>query len=158
MFATYQNGPNEGKPILVRWTLHRPSGRLTETVLCDRGNEFPRINDDFSGQAHRFAYTAHHDHGFLCAGPAMKHDLQRGTTEVHDFGPGQMTLEPTFVKKAGSVAEDEGWIMSYVYDSERDLSDVVILDAQDFAGEAVARIHLPGRVPLGFHGSWIPDA
>ncbi|MFJ5998722.1 hypothetical protein [Streptomyces sp. NPDC092370] len=25
-------------------------------------------------------------------------------------------------------------------------------------GEPVARIHLPGRVPPGFHGSWIPDA
>ena len=25
-------------------------------------------------------------------------------------------------------------------------------------GEPVARIQLPGRVPLGFHGSWIPDA
>ena len=32
MFLTDQNGPNEGAPILVRWTLHRPSGRLTETV------------------------------------------------------------------------------------------------------------------------------
>ncbi|MEU4050520.1 carotenoid oxygenase family protein [Streptomyces olivaceus] len=32
------------------------------------------------------------------------------------------------------------------------------LAAQDFTGEPVARIHLPGRVPLGFHGSWIPDA
>lgn len=24
--------------------------------------------------------------------------------------------------------------------------------------ELNGRIHLPGRVPLGFHGSWIPDA
>jgi carotenoid cleavage dioxygenase len=35
---------------------------------------------------------------------------------------------------------------------------VVVLDAQDFAGEPVATIHLPARVPFGFHGSWLPDA
>jgi len=88
---------------------------------------------------------------------AMKHDLQRGTTEVHQFGPGQMTLEPIFVQKAGAVAEDEGWIMRCVYDPERNLSDVVILDAQDFSGGQVARIHLPARVPFGFHGAWVPE-
>ena len=59
MFRTDQNGPNEGAPILVRWTLHRPSGRLTETVIDDRGNEFPRINGRHSGQAYRYLYTAH---------------------------------------------------------------------------------------------------
>jgi carotenoid cleavage dioxygenase-like enzyme len=34
----------------------------------------------------------------------------------------------------------------------------VILAAQDFTGEPIARVHLPVRVPLGLHGSWIPDA
>ena len=47
--------------------------------------------------------------------------------------------------------------MSYVYDPERDLSDVVILDAQDFAGEPVATVRLPVRVPSGFQGGWAPD-
>jgi len=23
--------------------------------------------------------------------------------------------------------------------------------------DPVARVHLPARIPLGFHGSWIPD-
>jgi carotenoid cleavage dioxygenase len=87
----------------------------------------------------------------------MKHDLQRETTEVHDYGPGRMTSEPVIVRKPGTSAEDEGWIMSYVYDPERDLSDVVILDAQDFAGEPIATIRLPVRVPFGFHGGWAPD-
>jgi carotenoid cleavage dioxygenase len=45
-----------------------------------------------------------------------------------------------------------------VYDRAEDRSDVVVLDAQDFAGEPVATIHLPARVPFGFHGSWLPDA
>ena len=156
MFLTDQNGPNEGAPIMVRWTLHRPSGRLTETVIDDRGNEFPRINGRRSGQAYRYIYTAYWDDAVVF-GPAMKHDLERGTTEVHDYGPGRMTAEPVFVRKPGAVAEDEGWILSYVYDPKRDLSDVVILDAQDFAGEPIATIRLPVRVPFGFHGGWAPD-
>jgi carotenoid cleavage dioxygenase len=85
----------------------------------------------------------------------MKHDVQRGTTEVHDYGRGRMTSEPVFVRKPGAAAEDEGW--SYVYDPERDLSDVVILEAQDFAVEPIATIRLPVRVPFGFQGGWAPD-
>jgi carotenoid cleavage dioxygenase len=156
MFLTDQNGPNEGAPILVRWTIHRPSGRLTEQVIDDRGNEFPRINGRYSGQAYRYIYSAFWDDDVVF-GPAMKHDMQRGTTEVHDYGPGRMTAEPVFVRKPGAVAEDEGWVLSYVYDPKRDLSDVVILDAQDFAGEPIATIRLPVRVPFGFHGGWAPD-
>ncbi|MFJ7297239.1 carotenoid oxygenase family protein [Streptomyces collinus] len=34
----------------------------------------------------------------------------------------------------------------------------MILAARGFTGEPVARLHLPGRMPLAFHGSWIPDA
>jgi carotenoid cleavage dioxygenase-like enzyme len=32
-----------------------------------------------------------------------------------------------------------------------------ILDAQDFAGEPIATIRLPVRVPHGVHGGWAPD-
>jgi carotenoid cleavage dioxygenase-like enzyme len=37
------------------------------------------------------------------------------------------------------------------------LPATVILAAQDFTGQPVARVHLPTRIPLGFHGNWIPD-
>jgi carotenoid cleavage dioxygenase len=49
-------------------------------------------------------------------GHAMKHDMHRQRTEVHDYGRGRMTSEPVFVRKSGATTEDEGWIMSYVYD------------------------------------------
>jgi carotenoid cleavage dioxygenase len=91
-------------------------------------------------------------------GPAIRHDLAAGTSEVHDYGAGRVTLEPLFVPRSPGAAEDDGWVMSYVYDATTDRSDVVILDAQDFGGEPVATIHLPVRVPFGFHGSWLPDA
>jgi carotenoid cleavage dioxygenase-like enzyme len=48
-------------------------------------------------------------------------------------------------------------VMAFVHAPDRGAADLVILAAQDFGGEPVARIHLPARIPLGFHGSWIPD-
>jgi carotenoid cleavage dioxygenase len=76
---------------------------------------------------------------------------------VHDFGPGHASLEPVFVPRGGATDEDDGYIMSYVYNGERNSSDVVILSAQDFTGQPLAVIELPVRVPFGFHGNSIPD-
>ena len=156
MFRTDQNGPNEGAPILVRWTLNRSTGQLSETVLDDRGNDFPRMNGRHAGLEYRYLYTAHWGDN-VQFGPAMKHDLQRGTTEVHDFGSGRMTTEPVFVRKPDALAEDEGWIISSVYDPETRRSDIVILEAQDFTGDPVATIRLPVRIPFTFHGGWADD-
>jgi carotenoid cleavage dioxygenase len=47
--------------------------------------------------------------------------------------------------------------MALVYVPERNASDLVVLSAQDFTGAPVARVHLPVRVPFGFHGNWVPD-
>lgn len=156
MFAKEMRGPSEGRPILARWRINA-TGKLSETILHDQGQEFPRFNDDRAGQSYRFGYT-------LGAGDALrqfdtfyKHDVVAGRTEARPMGPGRQGLEPVFVPRQGATAEDDGWIMAYVYDGERNASDVVILNAQDFTGEPVATIHLPVRAPFGFHGNWIAD-
>lgn len=156
MFATLLTGPYEGLPRLERWTLDRARGTLAVDPLDDRGQEFPRIDERRTGRPHRYGYGAAFGAG-VEHGPALKHDLAGGTTEVHDFGPGRASLEPVFVPRPGGDAEDDGWVMAYVYDATTDRSDVVVLDARDFAGPPVATIHLPVRVPFGFHGSWLPD-
>ncbi|HKY65642.1 MAG TPA: carotenoid oxygenase family protein [Acidimicrobiales bacterium] len=156
MFATVTNGPDEGDPVLERWTLDLASGGLTTDVLDDHPQEFPRIDERRTGRPHRYGYGAtlapgaHH-------GPALKHDLVAGTTTVHDYGTGRVTLEPVFVPRPDATAEDDGWVLSYVYDATTDRTDVVVLDARDFGGDPVATVHLPVRVPFGFHGSWVPD-
>ena len=45
--------------------------------------------------------------------------------------------------------------MAFVHDPGRGAADMVILAAQDFTSQPVARVRLPARIPLGFHGSWI---
>ncbi len=157
MFANHINAPDEGKPTLERWTIDAASGRVTEERLDDRGQEFPRVDERVVGRPHRYGYCASFgsalEHGAL-----LKHDLDRGATEAHDFGPGRGSGEGVFVPRGESAAEDDGWVMSLVYDAATDRSDLVILDAQDFAGAPAATVHLPQRVPFGFHGNWIPDA
>ena len=56
---------------------------------------------------------------------------------------------------AHSHSEDDGFVVGFVYDKTTDLSDFVVLDAQNFSEAPLARITLPQRVPFGFHGSWI---
>ncbi len=62
-----------------------------------------------------------------------------------------------FVPAESTTAEDEGYVMAYVHSPERGAADLVILSAQDFTSEPLARIHLPVRIPLGLHGNWVPD-
>ena len=88
----------------------------------------------------------------------LRHDLQRGTTTAHDFGPGQMMGEAIFVPAHPDAGEDEGWLLAYVQDQGQQRSRLVILDAQALDRQAQAIVHLPLRVPLGFHSNWIPLA
>jgi len=37
-------------------------------------------------------------------------------------------------------------------------AELVILDANNIEEKPVARIHLPQRVPDGFHGAWVSDS
>jgi carotenoid cleavage dioxygenase len=62
-----------------------------------------------------------------------------------------------FVPAANATSEDDGYLMSYVHDPATDKSDLIILDAKAMANDPIAIIHLPTRVPAGFHGSWIAD-
>jgi carotenoid cleavage oxygenase len=156
MFASDVHGPNEGGTRLDRWTIDVAAGKVIEETLDDRPQEFPRHDERILGRPHRYGYGAWFGPE-AAAGPALKHDLERGTTEVHDYGTGRASGELVFVPRSDDAAEDDGWLLSFVYDATTDRSDLVVLHAQDFTGDPVATVHLPQRVPFGFHGNWVPD-
>jgi carotenoid cleavage dioxygenase len=157
MFASDLRGPDEGAPTLERWTLDPGTGRAREERLDEDGQEFPRHDERRVGKPHRFAYTVGFGRGPTLGG-LFKHDLRDAKRELHDEGPARRFLEPVFVPRSPEADEDDGWILAYLHDASTDRSDVVILHAQDFTSAPVATIHLPVRVPFGFHGSWVPDA
>jgi carotenoid cleavage dioxygenase len=161
MFKHSNIGPNDQQvPTLDRWTVDLSAGKVRDERLDDRGQEFPRVNETLAMSRHRYGYaveSVNTDDAFTTAS-ILKHDLDRGTTEAHDFGTGRAPGEFVFVPRAErTTSEDDGWLMGYVYDATTDTSDLVVLDALDVAGAPVATVHLPRRVPFGFHGSWIAD-
>jgi carotenoid cleavage dioxygenase len=160
MFATDRYGPGSTSPSLQRWTIDPAARRVTRQTLDDRSEEFPRINDRFSGLPYRYGYSTELavGHTWWKLGGLRKHDLLMDHTERHDVGPGGAAIEPVFIPAADDNGEDAGWVVSVVYDPGRGASDVIVVDASNFSGPAVARIHLPQRVPFGFHGAWIPGA
>jgi carotenoid cleavage oxygenase len=159
MFATDIYGPAEQPPTLDRWTIDLGAGKVIEERLDDRPQEFPRVSDGVVGRRHRYGYAAHFgiDDSGIQFGGLLKHDLDTGNSEARTFGPGTHAGEGVFVAASDDAGEEEGWVLSVVYDQGRDASDLVVLDATDFTGSPVATVHLPQRVPFGFHGSWVPD-
>ncbi|KAL8772935.1 MAG: hypothetical protein Q9209_001955 [Squamulea sp. 1 TL-2023] len=83
--------------------------------------------------------------------------------KIFKMPDGWYAQEPRFVARQDGVAEDDGWLLSYVFD-ERQLqedgecmpgakSELWIIDAKSMS-EVVAKIQLPQRVPYGLHGNW----
>lgn len=147
-----------GLPMLARWTVDPSANRVTEQRLDDVPVEFPRIDDAVAGRPHRYGYCTRlgerpEDPSFE---GLVKYDLVRDESTRFDPGEYRSPGEAVFVKAADGRGEDEGWVLSVVFDATRGASDLVILDATSFAGPPVATVHLPARVPFGFHGSWVP--
>jgi carotenoid cleavage dioxygenase len=160
MFATSTIGPREATlPTLDRWVID-PVGR-------DRDRDPPRrpppgVPADRRA-AHRTSAPVRLRRG---AGRRrrLRHGRDRqagrrrpGRARSTTSAKGRLASEAVFVPASPDAAEDEGWLLAPVYDRATDRSDVVVLDARDLTAPPVATVHLPVRIPFGFHGSWVPQ-
>lgn len=152
-------GPNDGLPTLDRWTFDLSSGLVIEERLDDRGQEWPRIDERLTGSFHRYGYTVEAEMTpagdvDLGSNTLIKQDVVVRRSETHCFGPDRYAGEFVFVPSSPHAAEDEGVLMGFVLDGASQRSNLVLLDAETL--DEVATVHLPGRVPNGFHGNWLP--
>lgn len=141
-------------PLLHRWEIDLATGRTVETPLDDHPVEFPRIDDRHVGRPHRYTHSVElRLVGGKPAGSLLRrHDTVSGTSTSRDLGAAQMPGECAVVGRGDA---DDAWLLTFVYDAGRGVSDLVVLDARELA--VVARVRLPARVPFGFHGSWVPS-
>ncbi|CAN1208692.1 carotenoid oxygenase family protein [Tumidithrix helvetica PCC 7403] len=146
---------------LFRFRINPKTGSVSREILLDRSCEFPTIHPRCVGQPYRYAYIGAiaQPTGNAPLQAILKIDLETGKQEAHSFAPRGFIGEPVFVPRNASAtsAEDDGWIITLIFNAERDRSDVVILDAQNIAAAPVATLHLKHHVPYGLHGNFTPE-
>lgn len=158
MFDHDLRGPGVNRPALDRWTINLSTGTVSTERRDDRPQEFPRINETLTGSKHRYGYAVGIENGYLAKGTAematslYKHDYATGTSAVAPLDPDLVIGEMSFLPNPGGGAEDAGVLMGYGFHRSRDEGQLLMLDAQTL--ESVATVHLPQRVPMGFHGNW----
>ena len=147
----------DSRQCLYRWRFNMVTGAVKEEALDDVNSDFPRVNDSLVGRKARYGYTARFGgtSGMPEADAIIKYDLLTGKSEAHVHGPNRYSGEGVFVPRAGGTAEDDGWVVFYVYDGHSGASEFVVIDAQNMTAAPIARVPLPQRVPYGFHGAWI---
>jgi 8'-apo-carotenoid 13,14-cleaving dioxygenase len=161
MFAQSTQGPDSKNVTFERWTIDPVLHRVDRKIIDNQPQEFPRCDERLLGKPYRYAYTmplSQAGEEFVSETHVIKHDLHNGSREKHEFGAHRYPGEFVFVPQNAASTEDEGWLMGLVINTANQTTDLVILNAQNFSGEAQAVISIPHRVPPGFHGNWVPTA
>jgi carotenoid cleavage dioxygenase len=157
------DGPDgfDAFPKLHRYTIDPKAKTAKLEPLDDRLLEFPQLDRRKMGRENRYGYALwlsdpkgqNHPNG---VGGVVKFDRKSSTSTVHPFDAALQPDEAFFVPAAKDAAEDDGWLLSYVYDRRTDRTSLHIIDASRMDAPPVAKVKLPFRVPFGFHGLWVP--
>lgn len=155
--SLYSSGGDEPvKAELSEIRLNLTTGRSTRRVIVSGINlEGGQVDKQKLGKKTRYVYLAIAEPWPKCSGMA-KVDLATGNVTKHIYGGRKFGGEACFVPKRvgeGEEEDEEGFLMSFVRDEERETSELVILRASTM--EQVGAVKIPSRVPYGFHGTFV---
>ena len=149
----------DSTPKLHQWRFNLNTGTISETMLDDVASDFPRVNENFLGRQTQYGYAGRMAQSSMpLFDGVIKYDLKSNNSQIHEFETECYGGEAVFVPHPDGKDEDEGWLITFVYNSKEETSELVVIDAQNVTSEPVARVLIPQRVPYGFHGAWIDEA
>ncbi|OTB19137.1 hypothetical protein K445DRAFT_381564 [Daldinia sp. EC12] len=96
----------------------------------------------------------------------MQSTDENDPVKLFQMPQGWFAQEPRFVPRANPATEDDGWLLTYVFDEsqlddrgecrEDAISELWIINAINMR-DVVAKVKLPQRVPYGLHGAWFSE-
>ncbi len=145
--------------ILYQWRFNMKTGAVREGPIEDTLNaEFPSINGAWTGRKNRYAYNL-----MMARWPPeqprftglVKFDLETGAYRAFSEGPHFWYSEAPFAPRDNAKSEDDGYLVSFVWNPRDDRSELQVFDAQALGDGPIARVLMPQRVPNGFHATWV---
>ena len=153
------SGQTHTAPQGIFWQIHLEplSGRIIDSYkLLDIPCEFPTVASAEIGKPSRFTYLSVHKPGVDISkemfGAIARFDHQTNTLTTTNLSSHCYPMEPIYA--ADSEDPQKGWILTVIFDSQYNRSEVWIFDASHLDAEPVCRLALPEVIPIGFHGTW----
>jgi carotenoid cleavage dioxygenase-like enzyme len=139
------------RPALRRWRLDLVTGATREEDLSPTVTEFPSIDPRAAGERHRHVWSMLGKPGWFLFDGLLHTDLETGRETSFRYDDGVYCSESP-VAPAGS----DTWLVTFVTDTIRDVSECHIFAAHHIADGPVARVRLPERISSGTHAAWAP--
>ena len=142
---------------MYRMEIDLATGQVSNEQFSDLFAEFSRIDERLMGKDYRYGFAASSDrswgdaHGYNGTG---RFDFQTGESDFWEYGPEANAGEPVHVPNPESDKEEDGWVMCYVTTPDEG-AYLSILSAGNFNDGPIAKVHIPSRVPNGFHANWM---
>ncbi|KAL7160522.1 hypothetical protein ABFS83_01G101300 [Erythranthe nasuta] len=150
---------------LEKITIDTKTKEVVRCIVSTRSIDFGAINPKYAGKKNRYLYAATIENYPKMVG-VVKLDLSlceeySGDSAVvasRIYGAGCYGSEPMFVAREANnptAEEDDGYLLVYVHDENTQESKFIVMNAMSPSLEVVAAVKLPGRVPHGFHTTFV---
>eukprot|EP00455_Lapot_gusevi_P033649 TRINITY_DN3686_c0_g1_i4.p1 TRINITY_DN3686_c0_g1~~TRINITY_DN3686_c0_g1_i4.p1 ORF type:complete len:591 (-),score=130.03 TRINITY_DN3686_c0_g1_i4:22-1728(-) len=165
--------PNS-KTSIHEWRMNTSTGRCTEKDLVspeEGDGDFPVMNPQFTGRKSRYAWVAQpwqppqnaseylvKMQNFLFQGCVKIDMVENRVCGVIGYGDQKFGGECFFVPRAQAESEDDGYLMTFVFDEAKQRSELWIMDARTMHAEPIAVVELPVRIPYGFHALFVQES
>jgi len=151
-------GTNPGA--FSRFRLDLKTGHVQQQTLWQGGfAEFPIIDHRLTGEEYEHVYAAlrrpecQSTEGIFDSQVTFHIQKGRLRSEITPLPPGHFGGETVFVP-TGKPGENKGYLLNIIYDSQARNSYLGIFDAARPEKRALCEVHVPHRIPYGFHGVW----
>jgi len=160
LVLNFKESSPEESPYPHCFRINLTTKEKSEHQVSDVSCEFPTIHPSFLGRKNSYAYCATFSSRRLYFDGIVKFKVSTEEFEnvgVIKYGPGRYGGEAVFVPKKGGKSEDEGYLLGFIFDEDKQRSEFVVYDAHTMSPKPLATVVLPQRVPYGFHGIFVDE-